>query len=482
MSPNKLRVELGSGVRVYTTNQAVREEMRKVLTHANPSHTYAEKFSPYGYTSVDPEIRLYEETDEYFKFPRGVEFGSFPPAIREQLKKAAVKDMRVYVPAQFPDPVLPPSPEQVDLIDAVRTTMTTTRPRGNFMLVASTATGKTFAQAMVARLLGQRTLVLCRTNLIRKAWQDDLAKFFGLGRDDIGIIQQQKYTIGEQFTLSSIATLHRRQHLWNDIFSKFGTVILDELHVLPCNQVYNFVFNCPTAYVLGATATEKRNDGKQFMMYAVFGKPVKRIKAVQAETVSSMPITNVREIKTNFAYRYAQQDLDYQDLLNHMIGDDARNELIVREVLWDWKRGKSVVVTTNRLSHAHLLQEMLIEAGVEDANLLTGSTNQGRTGAVLLEMVNKKDIRCIVATDALISTGANMPPLERLHITVPIVDDLKLTQLLGRLRRKYPGKKSARIRYYKDVRVPYLVGVYKRTAVPVFRSLEIKPYTNLFIS
>lgn len=481
MQPKSLQLEIGSGIKVLSPSVKMRNALRKELTFVNPAYAQADKFSPYGYTKVDPTICLAEETDEYLKMPRGIDYGIFPPLVREALRKARFTDMRVYVPASFPKPLLAPNAEQTDMIDAVKISHTTNRPHGNFMLVASTSTGKTFAQAECARYLGQKTLVLCRTNLIRKAWQDDLAKFYGLHRKDVGIIQQNKYTFGKQFTLSSLATLHRREHLWDEIFSHFGTIILDELHILPCNQVYRFVASCPAAYVLGATATEKRNDGKQFMMYAVFGKPVKRIKAVQSETASSMPITNVREIPTNFTYTYTQEDLNYQDLLEHMVGDDARNELIVREVLWDWKRGKSVLVTTNRVAHAELLASMLVEAGVTDASLLTGETNQTRTSAVMIELINKKDIRCVVATDQLISTGANMPPLERLHITVPIVDDLKLTQLLGRMRRKFPGKKSARVRYYKDHKVPYLMGVYKRSAVPVFRAMEILPYTNLFI-
>ena len=40
------------------------------------------------------------------------------------------------------------------------------------LLVAPTSAGKTFRQILLAKLLRQRALVLCKTNLIRKAWED----------------------------------------------------------------------------------------------------------------------------------------------------------------------------------------------------------------------------------------------------------------------------------------------------------------------
>ena len=479
----KLHVEISAGVTIRRPPAAMREELTQLLTYENPVYDSATKFSPYSYTSIDPHICLLEDKGDEIVVPRGFDFGKLSVKFRARYLAALKKDTRVTVPVKWPVPLLTPNAEQKEMLEAITNyRLLNKRPHGNYLLVASTSTGKTITQALAAAKFGQRTLVLCKTNLIQKAWRDDLIKLFGLTKQQIGLIQQSKHTVGEQFTLSSLATLHRRRHLWDKIFSLFGTVILDECHLLPAKQIYDFVSACPAKYILGATATEKRADKKEFMVHAVFGQPVKRIVAVQTETASSMPITSVKEIKTAFEYRQPTQDLDFAAMMNAMIGDDKRNELIVQHVLEDWKKGNSVLITTSRVAHAQVLQDMLVEAGVEDASVLTGEVNQGRTSTVLIEMIIAKEIRCVVATDQIISTGANLPPLDRLHIAIPIVGELKLTQLLGRMRRKFQGKKDSCVRYYLDSKVPYLFGVYKRTAVTVFREMAIKPYTNLFIS
>src|SRR5690606_33233532 len=111
---------------------------------------------------------------------------------------------------------------------------------------------------------------------------------------------------------------------------------------------------------IGATAT-KRTDGRQMMVDAIFGPPLKEIVAVAGETASSMPITAAREIRTEFEYAQPTREIDYQDLVGHIMLDEKRNELIVTEAKKDWKAGRSVLVTTNRVAHAELLGEMLRE-------------------------------------------------------------------------------------------------------------------------
>src|SRR5690606_3494863 len=156
----------------------------------------------------------------------------------------------------MPKPLFSLNKEQKTLIRAFqRARAEKSRPYGTFCVLASTSTGKTVAQIEMARLLGQKTLVLCKSNLIRRSWQEDLFKYLGIHKEDVGIIQQKTWEIGDHFTLSSLATLARRTSRWHEIFAEFGTVVLDEMHNLPAQTIYGFLSACPALNVIGATAT-----------------------------------------------------------------------------------------------------------------------------------------------------------------------------------------------------------------------------------
>src|SRR5690606_29840671 len=78
----------------------------------------------------------------------------------------------------MPKPLFKLNTEQQTLLRAFqRARAEGSRPYGTYCVLASTSTGKTVAQIEMARQLGRRTLVLCKSNLIRRSWQEDLYKY-----------------------------------------------------------------------------------------------------------------------------------------------------------------------------------------------------------------------------------------------------------------------------------------------------------------
>jgi len=460
--------------------------MENELTFENPDYHNVLKFSPYAYTRVPQFISLMRTVSKGIVIPRGVNLRRAPAILRDAMMAKNFEDQRHSVPAKFPVPRLKLNDEQKELMDAVlKVRKSGKRPTGTLLIVASTSTGKTILQAAVAQELGQRTLVLCKTNLIRSAWQADLTKYYGLQKKEIGLIQQATFRIGAQFTLSSLATLHRRKERWAEIFSYFGTVILDEVHLLPEDGVRAFVQACPCKYILGATATiRKKDEKKRRIVYNYFGEPVKELEAVASETATSLPISDVKEVTTNFMPDDDPRDFDYKEMVDKMIGDDNRNALIAKHVYEDWINRHCVLVTTNRVGHAELLAAELQELGVTDVTVLVGTTSGTKNYNSIMHGLNSGAIKCLIATDQLISVGANLPPIDRLHISIPIGDPDKLKQLLGRIRRKSPktGKVDAKVCYYIDKHHPYLYRVFKNTALGVFQEMKIGKYERMFMA
>jgi superfamily II DNA or RNA helicase len=463
------------------------EELARLFTAPNPEYLTASKYSPWGSISADiPPTISFHWTDEdgAMCIPRGVSPRMLSKKAMKEFYSYEFEDQRTSAKIDFPKPLLTPNEEQAALLDNVKfTRKQNLRPFGNYLVLASTATGKTILQALIARYFRQRTMVICPTDLVVIAWQNDLAKLFGFAPEDIGLIKQSVWRIGAHFTIASAKTLSKRRERWDELDKTFGTLVVDEAQNIAAPYLFNYVSQASFKYLVGATATESSSGRPNSHLRAVLGEPVGKQDAYHAETATSMPISAVTTLHTNFRYTYQSDNLDWHDFALAMASDAERNEQIVAAAKKDWLEGRSVLVTTRNLEHVNVLKCMLKEAGVENVNEISGRTNSSKKHTrKLMDAIIARKTRCQVGTVSAVKEGANVPVWDCLHITMPIAAPGNLEQLLGRIRRKAEGKKTAVVTYYLDIKVPYALGILKRTVIPVFRQMKIPGYQNLFIA
>jgi superfamily II DNA or RNA helicase len=186
---------------------------------------------------------------------------------------------------------------------------------------------------------------------------------------------------------------------------------------------------------------------------------------------------------TKFNYMIQRGNLDYNDLLENLHTDQDRNQVIVNEVKRDWLAGRCCLVTTTRRAHVELLVEMLEDAGIDDVNRITGDTNANKDYSdQLLKLLFSGKTRCIVATVQAVKRGANLNPIDRLHLTTPLKKKDDLEQLIGRIRRKHSSKSDCELVYYIDHLCGYLRNIFNKEARSVFRKLKVPRYLNEFVA
>ena len=490
MKITRIKGSYSSTIRIYGCPPRLEEELRLLLTFHNPDYDMVKRFSPWENTKVVENVCLVEDFYDYIEFPRGFDATRLTVEGFRLWKLIRWEDDRVTFNVKFPKVRLTLNADQLHIERAfLRAEQSRQRPSGSYLFVVPTSAGKTIAQAALAGHTGQKTLVLCKTNLIRKAWQADLYKLYGMNEDDLGVIQQKKYRLGEHVTLASIATLARRKHLWHEIFSQVGCLIIDECQIIAARTIQEVMAACPARYIIGMTATETRRDKKTFLVTACMGPVITRIFNKQRETENSVPLADTRVVRTLFRYVNSKGQnvppdmLDFHELTEQMVADKMRNSVIVEEVYRDWKAGHSVLVTTPRVAHAHALMEQLRQRGVKDASVLTGTTNsQNFYTDKLIENILSRKVRCTVATTQAIKLGANLNPLDRLHTAIPPSNKEDLEQLVGRIRRKDPSKKDAVLVYYHDINCQYWHSRFKRVFVPTMRKLRVPRWVNAFIA
>lgn len=457
------------------------KELENRLTFDNPTYLAAQHFSPYGQVSmaIPRTLTFYEHTETGIRLPRGFSSRVLSLKNRARFDNLTWQNCGVSVPATFPKAKLALNEAQQAMLDAFREAKRDSR-RSGFLFVMPTAWGKTLLQAALAQETGQLTLVLCVTELILRAWYEDLQKMYGLKPKQIGLVKAGKEEWKSPFTLASVATIGRRRQFWPEYYSKFGTVVLDEAHIVSQPNLYEFLWGCPARYLIGATATPSM-EGFNGHIHLTFGNPVKRINLSHKDTSTSMAIRGVNLIDTKFKFSYIEGAIDWASLSQALMDDMDRNDLIVQTVKEEWDQGRVILVTTRRIPHVELLVEMLKDVGVSDANALTGETNTDRAYTrSLLQMLSKRKLRCVVATNAAVKLGANIPVLDSLHLAMPVVRKHIIEQLLGRIRRRETNKTRCTVTYYMDRHVPYLFRLFYRQYVPVFRKMKIGKYANTY--
>jgi superfamily II DNA or RNA helicase len=484
----KVRIAHGNISSELTVRGLPKKLVDEIVANATFPNPEYESISKYG----DSRFSDVHETVSFAWFYRGeltmtrgaVEM--MPKRIYDKLMNLEWGDTRTRNSAKFPElrPGLSLVKEQQDCMNALQHVVYNGfRPFGNLLFVASTSVGKTILMACAASKLGQKTLVLCPTNLIMRAWQDDLKKAFNFTSKDIGIIKQKKWDIRDCITLASIQTLGRRQSFWPDLNEEIGTVVVDEVQGVSAPTVYEFLSQSPACWFVGATATiQNRDGGRNIYLESLFGKPIIEVNTYHKETATSLRISEFKLVNTNFRYSYQSDNLDWHDLADHLTGDEERNALIIENAKKDWLEKKIVLVVTKRVEHVALLQQMAIEAGITNVNTLTGTTNTNRfyTGK-LLELLAKRKISFVIATIQAVKLGANIPVLDSLHLAMPPANQRDLEQLFGRIRRKEKDKTEASITYYFDQRIRYMALLYRKTVVPVLRKMRIPGYENMFV-
>ena len=101
--------------------------------------------------------------------------------------------------------------------------------KGNCIINAKPAWGKTFTAVGIARKLKQKTLVVVHTIFLRDQWNEEIKKILNI---QPGIIGSGLYEKDSPIVIGNVQTLaNKMDELKND----FGLIIVDECHHIPAS-------------------------------------------------------------------------------------------------------------------------------------------------------------------------------------------------------------------------------------------------------
>ena len=360
-----LQVVYSNHIRVTGYSTAFKCSITDDLTLPNPAYEKAKKQRRPTW-GIDPHIKLWlHDSDGALILPRGY---------RSQLQKhiydygIPYKEYENYTDGMAVDfggwnISYTLRDYQLPLVDALT--------KNNGVAVAPAGSGKTIMGMKYIHTMGRATLWLTHTtDLMYQTKKRAEATLLGVGR--IGILGDGKRDFGDgKLTIASVKTLQANPQLIEQLNQYIGVVVVDEAHHFPAVQFIDTAAQFKAKHIVGLTATPDRKDGLQCYMYMGIGPLQYTVQRTNLYDDSSLILPSVKFVYTNFDADPASDrqgssidaggdDFSYAELLNSLISDDERANLIAKNIVDAVPQGPAIVIAEST-RYCFMLQQKVNE-------------------------------------------------------------------------------------------------------------------------
>ena len=337
----------------------------------------------------------------------------------------------------------------------------------NFSVIQlPTGAGKTVVALFCIADRKQPALVVVHTKELLYQWRDAAKKFLRLKDNQIGLLGEGQKKIGKKLTIATIQTLRK---MAPEVSKKIGFLIVDECHHVPAKTFTDTVSQFDCRYMLGLSATPKRNDGLSKSIHLYLGDLVFKKGAIEAQKQGIIMQPTVYAIQTDFEYQYND---DYQQMISALVKNSKRNETISKGATeLSLHTLETILVVSDRKEHCMELANLIRGYQVVNIELLTGDVAKEKRKQIVDKIYSDK-VDILVATASLIGEGFDYKNFAGLVLTTPIKSKVKLEQIVGRIRRTNNGKEPPVIYDYLDKN-----GVLKasyRTRFDAYKKMGVK--------
>ena len=463
----KLHMVLSNGVYIDTLNlmPRIQNQIRSLAAFDNPEF-YKNKRLGYSNYYNFSAVYLGKDVDGYIQIPRGLK-----EQIIEECKKSGIA-------VDISDQREKGRPIRVSFKGDLRTQQELAAEKlltySDGVLSAATAFGKTVVCSYLIAERKVNTLILLQSKDLLNQWVDELNKFLDIKEEPpeyetktgrkkkrdsvIGILHGSKNTLTGIVDVAMVGSMYSKGK-FNDLINSYGMVIMDECHHAASNTSMELLQKINAKYVYGVSATPKRGDSLDKIIYMLLGPLRHRFTALER--------AQEQGIGHYFVPRYTRvvDTADSKDDINKayslISANKVRNEMIVNDVIACIAMKQTPVILTRFKEHAKLLYDTLKEEA--DHVFLLYGDNTDKENAdirVRLKQVTKNESLILVATGQKIGEGFDFPRLDVLMLAAPVSFEGRLEQYVGRLNRDYEGKEAVYVYDYIDAHMRFFNKMY----------------------
>lgn len=312
----------------------------------------------------------------------------------------------------------------------------------NGVIVMPAGSGKTQTALQLISKLRLKTLWVTHTyDLLNQSYDRAKANLENVG---LGKIAAGKIDIGTHITFATVQTLTKLN--LSEFKNEWDCVVVDEGHRIcgtpaQLGMFYKVINSLSCRYKYALTATPFRNiKGTEKALFSLIGPIICEIpKEVVAEkTIKAQIIPVFTDFKIPRDAQKPDGTIDYSKLTTILSEDEERNDIIL-DILKQCKDNYTLVLG-DRLTQLKYLQEK-IGYGVRIDGTMTTKKKKQQREQYIQDMRDGKE-NLLFSTFGLAKEGLDIPRLDRLILASPHRDKATIIQSVGRIERKFEGKKN----------------------------------------
>ena len=317
------------------------------------------------------------------------------------------------------------------------------------VLCAPPGAGKTVMGCALIARTRTSALVLVHRAVLVEQWRETATRFLGLKRKEIGLWRGPTPRLTGRFDIAMLPSLARVENLAAAL-AGYGVIVVDECHHVPATSFEMVLKACSSRRVYGLTATPKRKDRLEKLLFAQCG-PIRH-------TLVDAPTDEVRTVKVRRTTVVFPSDAGPRPPIHlvweALVQDESRIKVIVADLLSCAASGRSPLVLADRKVYLERLQAAFTaEVTGVTCHRLDGQMGKKARNEVLRQIdehYNERKPFVLFATASLIGEGFDPPRWDTLVLTMPLSFKGRLVQYAGRLHRRHEAKGAALIFDYLD--------------------------------
>ena len=329
------------------------------------------------------------------------------------------------------------------------------------VLSAGTGFGKTVTAASLIAERKVNAIIIVQNHNLLEQWKKSIKEFLGINAGTIAAGKDKSTGIIDIAIVNSLTEkgtdeLRPRSY-------KYGMVIVDECHHVSAFTTENLINSFKAKYVYGLTATPVRRDGHQHIIFmqcgpVLYSTTTKQMNEVQGFAHYFVP----RFTSFHTVERKEGKEPGINDYYEKMFQSEARNQLIIDDVIKSVENGRTPLILSDRILHLEYLEEKL-KSSANNVILITGkgTPKQKKEQLEKLKLVPNDESLIVLATGKYAGEGFDLPRLDTLMLALPFSWKGMLQQYCGRLHRNFEGKEEVLIFDYVDIRIPTFDRMYQ---------------------
>ncbi len=429
---------------------AVVSELKHIASVSNPEfyRRQAQRFSTFGTPRL---VTCFEHDEQELRLPRGL-LDQTVELLTESGYRVSTQvgaDRPAEIAVTFTGALREGQQRAVDAL--------LTHDTG--VLVAPPGAGKTvMACALIAERSTPTAILVNRAELLQQ-WRDRLTRFLDVTDKQLGQLgngRRKRRGVVDLIMMQSIS--HRSGD--PTVLEEYGQIIVDECHAVAAPSTEAAIRRVNARYWVGLTATPFRADQMDGLITMQCG-PIRHTIADHERSARGLVVH-----ETSFTTEEPGTDgPSIQAIYSELAADEARNALVVDEIVGAARDGRTCLVLTNRVDHLHRLV-----AAIEPRCGLTVLALHGRLTAAERRAVRERltdadragDPFILVAIDKIAGEGLDLPSLNTLFLSMPVSFKGRVIQQTGRVTRTGAGSAPAVVHDFRDSQVPLLERMFRR--------------------